>query len=113
MVDFTDFLPTFAELAGGQPLVNARIDGTSFWPRLTGEGRSLRQWVFSQFRNDYFIRSREWKLMRDGRIFHSSADPLEAAPYFPDLDSSESAEQRHMLSRRLDLLLRGQQRATL
>lgn len=79
LVDFTDILPTFVALAGGQVNQDTLVDGHSFAPLLLGEASdSAREWVLSQgggpatFRNnrtvpvheydDRVIRDKRWKL---------------------------------------------------
>lgn len=53
LVDFTDFLPTFAD-AAGIPLPNnyGTLDGTSFYDNLTGQTGIDRTWSFCQWDNN-------------------------------------------------------------
>ena len=44
LVDFTDFLPTIAEVAGVK--LDENIDGVSFIPTITGEGERSKQQVY-------------------------------------------------------------------
>ncbi len=80
LVDFTDFLPTLAELAGVPPERRAALeplDGHSFAWRLLGRPGEPRKWVFSQLRDRSWIRDERWKLFRDGRFFDLQEDPGE------------------------------------
>jgi len=48
LMDFTDLLPTFAELAGARVPPDLKIDGTSFAPLLTGRAQeSTRRWIMA------------------------------------------------------------------
>ncbi len=71
LLDFSDFLPTFCELAGA-PVREKDLDGHSFAPLLRGRSRfSARSWVFSQTDSErWCVRSREWKLRSGGRLYH-------------------------------------------
>ncbi|MCG8602413.1 MAG: sulfatase-like hydrolase/transferase [Verrucomicrobiales bacterium] len=80
MVDLTDLLPTFEELAGAEP-DGVRRDGISFAPLLLGRNRERqRPWVFIEHRGKKAIRSPDWKLYGDGRFFDMQADPKEKRP---------------------------------
>lgn len=85
LVDFSDFVPTFQELAGAQ--VPAGLDGKSFAPRLRGEEGKGREWMFcySNPRPEKtepvrFVRDQRWKLYGDGRFFDVRSDPEERDP---------------------------------
>jgi arylsulfatase A len=77
LVDFSDFLPTLAEITGAKPPRGVTLDGRSFAPQLRGKPGRPREWVFSQLRDGRFVRDREWKLHGDGRLYHVKADPFE------------------------------------
>jgi arylsulfatase A-like enzyme len=79
LTDFTDILPTFAELAGTEPNPSWPVDGHSIAPLLLGKTNDTpRRWIISQggfaasFRNnrvvpadlfdDRVIRNKRWKL---------------------------------------------------
>jgi len=48
LVDFTDILPTFAELGGGKLPANRTVDGKSFAPLILGDAQdSQRKWIMS------------------------------------------------------------------
>lgn len=50
LVDFTDFLPTFADMAHiGLPTTFGPLDGVSFYPSLVGRPTNLRQWMFCNY----------------------------------------------------------------
>lgn len=77
LVDFTDFMPTFAELGGADPPKDRVIDGVSFAPRLLRNQTNGREWVFTEWEGPYWARDRRWKLYGDGALFDMRADPEE------------------------------------
>lgn len=81
LIDFSDILPTFADLAGEQPLAGDRLDGHSFADLLRGSGPGRRTWVCAEGRNgQFFVKTRNWKLYSDGRFFNTEKDPFENSP---------------------------------
>ena len=79
-MDFSDLLPTLAELGGAQAPPGETLDGTSFAALLRGEPGPGRDWVFAEHRGKSWVRTRDWKLYRDGRFFDLTADPDETRP---------------------------------
>ena len=77
LIDFSDFMPTLAELAGAPLPENVIIDGKSFAPVLFGEKRVPREWIYNEFRGEAWIRNKDWKLYRNGRFYHITDDPFE------------------------------------
>ncbi len=69
LIDFTDLLPTFAELAEAQMPGNVKFDGRSFAPQLRGEKGSPREWIFVQLGAGWYARSDGWKLNEKGELF--------------------------------------------
>ena len=45
IVDFSDILPTLAEIAGAK-LPEVELDGRSFWPQLQGKKGNPREWIY-------------------------------------------------------------------
>ena len=80
LMDFSDLLPTLAELGGAQAPPGETLDGTSFAALLRGEPGPGRDWVFAEHRGKSWVRTRDWKLYRDGRFFDLTADPDETRP---------------------------------
>lgn len=79
LLDITDFMPTLADLAkAGLPDVT--IDGKSFSSQLRGERGNPRDWIYSEWKGDAWVRNRQWKLYRNGRLFDMISDPLEKSP---------------------------------
>ncbi|MCZ6672613.1 MAG: sulfatase-like hydrolase/transferase [Verrucomicrobia bacterium] len=48
MIDFSDLLPTLAEIAGAK-LPDVELDGRSFWPQCQGEKGNPRDWIFQYY----------------------------------------------------------------
>jgi arylsulfatase A-like enzyme len=102
LVDFSDFLPTFAELAGTP--IPEDLDGISFAGVLTEKPHVGREWMhcFYHPRPErgqavQFVRNREWKLYRDGHFYHVAADPKEQVPRKADAAADDHAELKAAL----------------
>lgn len=95
LVDFTDFLPTFMELAAAEVKDGDRLDGHSFASRLRGDGASARTWAHAQeavlpkpggvepdgkSSGSFWVRTQRWKLYNDGRLYDMEADSKEKRP---------------------------------
>ncbi len=77
LVDASDFVPTFAEIAGATLPVDKKIDGTSFANQIkTGKANS-RNWIFTELGNDWYVREANWKLNRAGELFDMHNAPFE------------------------------------
>ncbi|MHC4623043.1 MAG: sulfatase-like hydrolase/transferase [Planctomycetota bacterium] len=104
LVDFSDFMPTFAELAGTTPPKDRVIDGISFAPQLMGKRGNPRKWAYCQSGQKAWARTQRWKLYRDGRLNDALNDPLEKSPILPDADTTETSAVRTKLRKVLDSL---------
>jgi arylsulfatase A len=95
LVDFSDMLPTFLDLAGSELPTSREFDGVSFASRLRGLGASKRSFTYSEeavlpkpggvepdgtSSGLKWVRNQDWKLYNDGRLFHMAKDPLEKRP---------------------------------
>lgn len=69
LVDFSDMMPTFAELAGARLPKGVEIDGRSFAPQLRGRRGNPRQWAYVQLGGGRFVRDRRWRLDERGRLY--------------------------------------------
>lgn len=73
LVDFSDMLPTFAEIAG-KPELAGKVDGVSQWPVMEGKVASARQNIFMHYAPQWvnkparFAFDATWKLYGDGRF---------------------------------------------
>jgi len=97
LIDFSDFLPTFNDLLGLSPPAY-ETDGQSFAGILTGEEYDSRDWVYLEKAGmDYAVRSRDWKLLPDGKLFDMRFDIHEKNPITTAGDTPASAAARARL----------------
>jgi len=80
LVDFSDFLPTFAELGGAKLPEGVKIDGHSFAPQLRGEKGTPRDWVFVQLGAKWYVRDQGFKLTQGGELFDMAEAPFVEKP---------------------------------
>lgn len=97
LVDFSDFLPTLAELAGAL-LPNVPIDGKSFAPQLRGLPGTPREWAYVEYQGTRWARDQRWKLYGDGTLYDMANDPFEERPVPPDSVSPEASQARQKLT---------------
>jgi len=117
LIDFTDMLPTFAELGGGQLPSGRKVDGQSFAPLILGQTKDgPRTWIMSMgggpaklragrvvpklAYDDRVIRDKRFKLWIDtdrqpSKLFDLIADPWEET----NLIDSKLPEVRSALER--------------
>ena len=86
LIEFSDFVPTLAELAG----VNSPVsDGKSFYPALTPDPYTPRSHIFIHYdpypqqvnaKDGRFVRTIDYKLYHDGRFFDMGKDKWEKQP---------------------------------
>jgi arylsulfatase A-like enzyme len=101
LVDLTDLLPTFAELAGAKLKGNSRYDGKSFVPVLNDSGTSARDWIIAEGAGR-IARNQRWKLYDDGTLYDMKNDPGEQHPVDPEDLSPSEKEQVQTLQKALD-----------
>lgn len=89
LVDFTDFLPTFLDVAGAEMPEDAVADGVSFLGPMTGASEGVRNWIYchydprwGSFSPGRWVQDHEWKLYADGRFINwaRDADEMVALP---------------------------------
>ncbi len=110
LVDFSDFLPTFAELTGAKLLDGMIADGRSFLPQLMGRKGNPREWIFCHYEPKWlgikkatrFVFDKRWKLYGDGRLFDVPADPLEESAIAAGAGGAETRRARRRLQAVLD-----------
>jgi arylsulfatase A len=102
LVDFSDFFPTFAELAGAKLPEDVTIDGHSLAPQLMGGRGKPRQWIFVQLGQEWYVRDARWKLNQAGELFDMSDAPFRQA--LIEADSAEAQAARAKLQAALDAL---------
>ncbi len=115
LVDFSDFMPTLAEIGKGELPTDRVLDGHSFLPQLKGEKGEPRQAVVVHYDKNppevkpAFRRVRcaydgRYKLYLDGRMFDVPNDWIEVKPIPVDAMSDAQMAAREKLQAALDLL---------
>jgi len=119
LVDFSDVLPTLAELSGAE-LPKAELDGRSFWPQCLGKEGNPREWIYQYYYPKYKpaaekhgqgVRGREiiwaqnqyYKLFQDGS-FYAVADRYEVEPIQPGQGTEFAERIRKMLQQAIDAM---------
>jgi len=104
LMDSTDFVPTFVELAGAKLPPNTTIDGRSFVPQIYGRKGQPRDWVFIELARMWYVREQNWKLNQSGELFDMKPAPF-AEPLVPaDTKNPEALAARQRLQAALDKL---------
>ena len=87
LVDFSDFLPTLAAVAGIPTKKVYQSDGMSFLPEILGHNYKPKEYIYmyyqpkwGKFENGVFVRDQRYKLYDDGRFFDIQMDVLEQHP---------------------------------
>jgi arylsulfatase A len=104
LIDHSDLLPTFAELAGAKLPEGVKFDGRSFAPQLRGETGKPREWIFIQLGNGWFARNDGWKLNQAGALFSMKDAPFVEELVAPDAKDPAAEKARHELQAVLDEL---------
>ena len=107
LVDFSDFVPTFAELTGAEAPEGMIMDGRSFLPQLRGEKGDPKEWILCHYDPRWgkwkevkrFVRDKRWKLYSNGDLYDVPADTLEQNP---NPAGREAAEAKKRLQAVLD-----------
>jgi arylsulfatase A len=105
LVDFSDVLPTFAELTGGTLPAGVQLDGHSFAGLMTNGTRSPRKWAYAESRGTrFFAKTQRWKLYNDGRFFDTENDPFEKRSVPADQRPAASTSDFKLLRAAIDSL---------
>ena len=99
LVDFSDWLPTLAEMAGAK--LEYKIDGTSFAPTLFDPRKPVaRTFAFSERSGGKaWVRTRDYKLYNNGNLFDMAKDPAEKNAIQPGKEKSgEARDAREKLN---------------
>lgn len=104
LVDFSDFLPTFAALAGASLPKDRVIDGHDFSPQVKGRKGTPREWVYVELNGKWYARSQRWKLTESGDLFDMAEAPFVEKPVPADTKDPEAAAGRKKLQAALDKL---------
>lgn len=104
LISATDFVPTFAEIAGASLPADKVLDGRSFNAQLHGEKGTPRTSVFVQLANMWYARNSGWKLNQSGELFDMSKAPFEEIPVPADSKDPNAVSARKALQAELDRL---------
>ncbi len=84
LVDFSDWLPTLAELAESKLPEKPKIDGKSFVSTMLGKSNHEREFAFAESRGSRaFVRNQRYKLYASGKMFDVTIDPEEKSSLRP------------------------------
>ncbi|MDH4444908.1 MAG: sulfatase-like hydrolase/transferase [Akkermansiaceae bacterium] len=104
LTDFSDFLPTLAELAGGKLPEGVTIDGRSLAPILKGEVGYPRESIFVQLGRNWYARESSWKLTHSNELFDMSDAPFVEKAVAADSTDPEAVAARKRLQAKLNQL---------
>ncbi len=96
LVDFSDIVPTLAELTGAKLPEGVTYDGHSLARQLHGEKTEPRSWVFSQLGHDRLARNTRYMLHSDGRIYDLTNDPFEKQNLAESKDAAVTAAKKDL-----------------
>jgi len=115
LVDFTDFLVTFADIANIEiPERAGIIDGNSFLPVILGnQRRNEKKWVFChydknpnspnpKFPRARFARNQQYKLYDYSKFYNITNDPIEINPLSYEKLNNKEKKVFHELQKVLD-----------
>lgn len=108
LIDFSDFMPTFAELSGARVPQDRVIDGRSFAAQVKGKKGEPRKWAYVGRGGRAWIRTQRWKLYNDGRFFDMKNDPKEKSAIPSGEESAEASKARKFLQEQLEQLRKEQ-----
>jgi arylsulfatase A len=77
LIDASDFVPTFTQIAGAKIPSNLVIDGISFVGQIKGSKEASRNWIFTELGSEWYVRSQNWKLNKSGELFDMHNAPFE------------------------------------
>jgi arylsulfatase A len=102
LTDFSDFLPTFAELADAKLPEGKTIDGQSFAAQILGKTGHPREWVYVELNGKSYVRNARWKLTNRGEMFDLKDAPFNEIPVPNDTTDAEAIAARKTLQEILD-----------
>jgi arylsulfatase A len=104
LISSSDFLQTFAEIAGAKLPTDVILDGQSFNAQLHGQKGSPRNSLFVQLANNYWVRNMGWKLNQVGELYDMSKAPFEEILVAADTKNPKAIAARTSLQAELDRL---------
>ncbi len=105
LVDFSDWLPTLAELAGAKLDPQRPLDGQSFAGSFLNIEGPRRKFAFSESRGGKaFVRDQRWKLYVSGKFHDVEKDPAEKKAITGDPKDKEARDAKARLTQALEKL---------
>jgi arylsulfatase A len=101
LLDASDLLPTFVELAGARLPTERPVDGRSFAPQLRGLSGNPRTTIFMQLASSWYVRSADWKLNHRGELFDMRRSPFEERLVAESSETPASRSARAQLTAEL------------
>ena len=95
LVDFSDLLPTFVEVAGAKVPTSLTYDGRSFAPQLRGQKGNPREWIYVQLGSRWYVRDDGWKLNEAGELFD-----MKDSPFVEQLIAADSKDKAAVAARK-------------
>jgi arylsulfatase A len=105
LTEFTDFMPTFAQLAGAKLPEGVKIDGQSFAPQIKGQPGSPRESIYIQYNDKRYVRSARWKLTNDGLFYDMKEAPFKEIPVPNSTKDPEAIAGREKLQATLNAII--------
>ena len=107
LIDFSDFLPTLAEIAGRPIPKGSTINGHSFAGSLFGTDETSRKWAYSEGRaRTQYVRTKRFKLYSTGEFFDMNSSPDEQKKLRDEELTKAQRETKKTLQAALDSLPR-------
>lgn len=101
LIDASDFLPTFCEMAGVKLPESLKIDGRSFAAQLRGERGTPREWLYAWYqprgpkgKKAEFARDQRFKLYSTGELYDVVKDREEKAPLGELSEEARAAKEK-------------------
>lgn len=105
LVDFADFLPTMADLAGHDLPDGEPFDGRSFLPQVRGERGDPRDWLYAwhdprpgwdkaEFELRRWARDERWKLYGDGALYDLERGERGTDPVTEETPATRAAREK-------------------
>ena len=108
LVDFSDFFPTVAELAGAKLPQGVTIDGHSLVAQIKGQAGTPREWAYVELSGKRYVTSARWKLNNSGELFDMKEAPFREIPVATETTEPEAIAARQQLQAALDTLVADQ-----
>lgn len=104
LVDFSDFMATFAALGGAKLPSGVTIDGQNFEHVLRGTSGKSRDWVYVELNGGWYVRDMRYKLRGNGELLDLSDGPFVEKVIPADTTDADALAAKKRLQAVLDKL---------